>query len=110
MEIIASTHVLAAGPEFEPVPSVLFVSETPARMTEVEAVTVVTPVAFDDNVIVHDPVPAEVIHGLAEVNEPGPVFVKKIAVPSGAFAHPVPSFTLTCAVNVCGVPTRLVAV
>ena len=60
--------------------------------------------------IVHEPVPPEVMHGLAEVKEPGPVFEKKIAVPSGAFTEPVPSLMFTCAVNVCGWPTRFVAV
>jgi hypothetical protein len=110
MEIIASTHVFAAGPEFEPVPSVLTVSEKPNTMGELEAVTVVTPVAPELSVIVHDPVPPEVVQGVAEVNPPGPVFVKKIEVPSGAFVEPVPSLTLTCAVNVCDWPTRFVAV
>ena len=44
----------------------------------------------------------DVVHGFADVNEPGPLsIVKLICVPSGAFTKPEPSLTFTCAVNVC---------
>ena len=57
--------------------------------------------------MLHGPVPPAVVHGFVVVNAPGPLsIVKLICVPFGAFTTPVPSFTLTCAVNVCAWPTR----
>src|SRR5262249_58232399 len=52
----------------------------------------------------------EVVHGCGVVKWRGPLsIVKLIDVPSGAFVNPPePSFTLTCAVNVCDCPTRFV--
>ena len=56
----------------------------------------VTPVTAEDRLMVHDPVPPAVVQGLAEVKPPGPEsMLKLIWVPSGAFAEPVPSLTLT---------------
>ena len=111
IEIFASTNVFVAGAEFPPVPFVLRVKVRPATVGEAEADTTVTPVVFEESVIVQLPVPPDVVHGFAEVKLPGPDTMEKlIDVPSGAFTKPVPSFTFTCAVNVCVWPTRLVAV
>ena len=102
--IRAFTHRFVAGPEFGADPSVFRVSETPATDTVVCADTVVTPVSAEVSVIVQEPVPPPVVHGFGVVKLPGPEsIVKLICVPSGAFTKPVPSFTFTCAVNVCGV-------
>ena len=58
----ASTQRFVAGPEFEPVPSVERVIETPETSTDVEAVTVDTPVVDEVSVIVQLPVAPTVMH------------------------------------------------
>ena len=55
IEIVALTHVLTAGPELAPVPSVFRVSETPPTVTVVWAETVEVPVVGEVIVVVHDP-------------------------------------------------------
>src|SRR5262249_40548563 len=105
------THVFVAGPVLPPVSSVSRVSPTPRTETVVCAETVVTPVVADVSVIVHEPEPPAVVHGFGVPSVPGPEsLLKLIEVPSGAFTKPAPepSFTSTCAVNVCVWPTRFV--
>src|SRR6266542_2173811 len=105
--IAAFTHSFVAGGEFAPTPFVSRLSTRPPTDTVVCADTVVTPVRNDFNVTWQLPVPPAVVHGFGDVNPPGPEsIVKVIAVPSGAFTKPLPSFTFTCAVNVCESPTR----
>ena len=75
----------------------------------VDARSVVTPAVVELRVTAHSPVVPTVVQ-LATLNEPGPLtFVKLTTVSTGAFTNPEPSFTLTCAVNVCGEPTSFVA-
>src|SRR5262249_51197381 len=109
----AFTHVLFAGSEFAPTPSVFRVSMMPPTFTFVWAPTTVRPVLLELSVIWQLPLPSEVWHGFGDVNVPGPPLsiVKLICVPSGAGTKPTPSplSTFTCAVNVCVCPTRLVA-
>src|SRR4051794_14171843 len=101
----ASTHVLTAGPEFWPVASVVRVRLRPPTLTVEVARTVHTPVAAEDWVIEQEPVVPIVLQLPAALL----LIVKLIVVPTGALENPVPSFTLTCAVNVCGWPARFVA-
>ena len=77
------------------------------------ATTVVTPVTAEMRVIVQLPVPPTVVHGFADVNAPGPESDREADLRAVGRVHeppPVPVFTFTCAVNVCVVPTRFVAV
>src|SRR4051794_40172422 len=101
--MLPSTHVLTAGPEFSPVASVLRVSVTPRSVTEVCALTVVTPVDAELRSIVQLP-DAFVVHDVAEVlpleRLPGPLSIENVTSALTAFAKPVPSFVFTCAVNV----------
>ena len=55
------------------------------------------------------PVPPEVVHGFADVKDPGPEsIVKLIDVPLGAFTKPpAPLLTFTCPVMGCVEPTGL---
>jgi hypothetical protein len=109
MWILAFTHVFVAGPELAPVPSVFLASTTPPTTTVLWALTVVTPVTDEVSVTWQEPVPPVVVHGFGVVNEPGPEsIVELIDVPSGAGTNPEPSFTFTCAVNVCDAATRFV--
>src|SRR5262249_20739719 len=109
MSMFASTQVLVAGPELPPTPLVLRVRGTPPTVTVVCADTVEIPVVDEVSVIVQEPVPPAVVHGFGVVNEPGPLSsVKLIDVPSGAGTNPEPTFTFTCPVNVCVVPTGFV--
>src|SRR5262249_38262301 len=81
----APAHSFVAGPEFAPLPFVCRVSETPPTDGVAWALTTVVPVVLEASVIVQLPVPPEVVHGLGEVNEPGPeTMLKLIEVPSGA--------------------------
>src|SRR6188508_222020 len=73
----------------------------------------VVPVTADVSVTVHEPVPPDVVHGFAVVNEPGPDAIESvISVPSGALVNGWPVFVWmsTWAVSTCVVPTSLVAV
>jgi hypothetical protein len=105
--IFAFTHRFVTGPEFDPVPSVFRISVTPPTATVVCALTVDTPVVVELNATLQEPVPPDVVQ-VVGVTVPGPLStVKLIDVPSGAFMKPEPSFTFTCAVNVCAWPTGL---
>ena len=92
-------------------PSVFRVSDAPPTVRVVCADTVDTPVVDDVSVTEQLPVPPAVVHGFGVPSVPGPLsFVKLICVPSGAGTNPPPepSFTFTCAVNVCVAPIRFV--
>ncbi len=115
IEMRALTQVLTAGPLLAPTPSVLRVISTPCGVVNVVwAVTVDVPVVGEVMVVVHDPVPPEVVQlvgGLGvEVAPLASTVVNVMTVPSGAFTNPPPSprLALTWAVKVCGSPTRLV--
>src|SRR6266700_3317219 len=111
--MFASTHVLRAGPELRQVQSVLRVSETPATETVVCALSVVTPVAAESRSMVQSPlafVEHEELDTFPLERPPGPESIEKVTSAPFAGAEPVPSFTFTCAVNVCVVPTSFVAV
>src|SRR3954470_10840608 len=82
----------------------------PPTVTSVLARNVVTPAVAEGHVTEHSPVAPTVVH-VGELNEPGPLsFVNVTSLSAAAFAKPEPSFTFTCAVNVCGEPTSFVAV
>ena len=108
IEIRASTQVLTAATELPFWPFVVRSRFTLLTETVVLAVTVVEPVVGEVRPMVHSPVAPTVAQGF--------VVVKRArarcdgeghAVPAGAGAKPPPSFTFTCAVNVCVWPTRL---
>ena len=107
--IFAFTHRFVAGAEFAPVPSVFRVSETPPTDSVVCALTVVTPVTADVRSIVQFPL-AFVEQDVADTfpfdSVPGPESIVKLTSAPTAGTNPVPSFTFTCAVNVCVAPTR----
>src|SRR5262249_20662941 len=109
--MFASTQLLAAFALSPAFPSpVERVSGTPPTEPIVDAFSVATPAVEEVRLTEHEPVPPAVVQ-LAGLTEPGPVTtVKLIVVPFGAVTKPLPSFTFTCAVNVCGVPTSFVAV
>ena len=67
------------------------------------ALTVVTPVTAELSVIVQLPVPPAVVHGFGDVNAPGPLIDREADLRPVRRVHEaaVPSFTFTCAVNVC---------
>ncbi len=103
-EILASTHFFDAEPELAPVPLVLRVSVTPPTRRDVDAITEVTPVALDVRSMVQLPfafVEQEVLDTLPFDKLPGPDSIEKLTSTPEASAKPVPSCTLTCAVNVC---------
>jgi len=111
IEMRAFTQVLVAGPELAPTPSVLRVSDTPPTESVVWALTFVTPVTADVMVVVQLPEPPVVVHDVGGFGVPGPAsMVNVISVPFGALTNPPPepSFTFTCAVNVCVAPMRFV--
>ena len=113
--IVALTHVLTAGPELVPIASVSRVRAMPPTATVVWAKTVEVPVVGEVIVVVHDPVPPEVVHwvgGFGVDVAPLSMVVNVMMVPSGAFTYPAPwpALTLTWAVNVCGSFTRFVPV
>ena len=106
-------HVFCAGPEFPACPFVVRVNGTPLTVTVVVAFTTVTPAWDEVSVTVQEPVPPDVVHGFAVVNEPGPdAIVSVISVPSGALVNGCPVFvcTSTCAVSTWLVFTGFVAV
>src|SRR5262249_37906087 len=85
MLMFPSTHVLVAGPELSPAPSVFRDRGMPSTVTEACALTTVAPVVDEVSVIWQLPVPPEVVHGFEVVKFPGPLsIVKAIDVPSGA--------------------------
>ncbi|HXL42523.1 MAG TPA: hypothetical protein VN960_00530 [Gaiellaceae bacterium] len=107
---VASAKSFVALPELPAVPVVLRLTSTPPTDSVSFALTIVVPAVPDVKVIVQLPVPPEVVHGFAVVNDRGPLtIVKLICVPSGAFAKPEPLFTLTCAVNTWFIDTGLTA-
>jgi hypothetical protein len=100
VETCEAAHSFVAGVEFAPTPFVDRVSDTPMTDTVVCALTIVVPAVDETSVIEQLPVPPDVVHGFAVVNDPGPdTIVNMIDVPSGAGTKPVPGFTFTCAVN-----------
>ncbi len=88
MAILALTQVLTAGPEFAPMASVSRVSAIPPTATVVWAKTVEVPVVGEVIVVVHDPVPPEVVHWVGgfgvEVAPLLSIVVNVTTVPSGA--------------------------
>src|SRR5215813_991956 len=98
--MLAFTQVFCAGPLLRPVPFVVRFRVTPPTTTLVEALMTVVPVTFDVSVVVHEPVPPEVVH-VAALRLPGPLaMLKLMVVMSGALTKPVPGLTFTCPVRV----------
>src|SRR5262245_33519670 len=86
---LAATQCLVAGPEFEPVPSVVRVIVSPPTDNVAAAVTVVVPLEPETRLIWHEPVPSVTVHGFGVVKVPGPLTLsKEICVPLGAFWKP----------------------
>src|SRR4051794_40477816 len=113
IEMRALAQILFAGLELEPEPLVVRVTVRPPSEVVTLAETTVVPTVDDVSVTVQLPVAPTVVHGFVVVNEPGPLtLVKLIDVPAGAFTKPapLPSFTLTCAVNTLSVPIGFVSV
>src|SRR5207253_2784550 len=98
--MLASTKVFCAGPLLPALPLVVRVNVTPLTVTLAEALITVVPGVLEVSVVVHEPVPPEVVH-VALLRLPGPLtMLNVIVVPSGALASPLPMSTFTWPVRV----------
>src|SRR5206468_1277844 len=96
----AVTQIFCDGPLLPALPLVVGFRVSPPTTTLVEALITVVRVTLEVSVIVHDPVPPDVVH-VALLRLPGPLaMLNVIVVPSGVLASPLPMSTFTWPVRV----------
>src|SRR5438093_523116 len=108
--MLASTKVFCAGSLLPALPFIVIFTLSLHDAPPIEALITVVPVTLEVSVVVHEPVPPDVVH-VALLRLPGPLaMVERMGIPLDSCTWPVPDLAITCPVKVWVAPTALWAV